>query len=125
MLSLARLGCLISLYAINENKDNSFSLLCVILYNAQALVETNDREIYTSLTCGYSGKYDKEKGVVGTQLLGERAKIILDEVRDLELLTHSQCLEHIGTFYICFCFLVYLHTIFEMGSCHIYFSTNN
>lgn len=75
-------------------------------YNAQALVETNDREIYASLTCGFTGKYDKGKGVVGTQLLGERAQIILDEVQDLKLFTHSQCLEHIGTFYVLLFLLV-------------------
>ncbi|XP_062109933.1 DNA-directed RNA polymerase I subunit 2 [Humulus lupulus] len=62
----------------------------------KALIDTNDREIYASLTCCYNEKYDKGKGVVGTQLLGERAQIILDEVRDLSLFNRIQCLEHIG-----------------------------
>ncbi|XP_024031416.1 DNA-directed RNA polymerase I subunit 2 [Morus notabilis] len=62
----------------------------------KALVDTTDREIYASLTCCYSEKYGKGKGVVGTQLLGERAQIILDEVRALSLYTRIECLEHIG-----------------------------
>jgi DNA-directed RNA polymerase I subunit RPA2 len=65
----------------------------------QALVDTSDREIYASLTCCYSDKHGKEKGVVSTQLIGERAQIILDEVRALSLLTRKQCLVHIGTFW--------------------------
>lgn len=45
------------------------------------------------------------KGVVGTQLVGERAKIILDELRDLALFTREQCLQHIGyqSIFQCFC----------------------
>ncbi|KAM6561896.1 hypothetical protein CsatB_021894 [Cannabis sativa] len=62
----------------------------------KALIDTTDHEIYASLTCCYNEKYDKGKGVVGTQLLGERAQIILDEVRDLDLFNRIQCLEHIG-----------------------------
>jgi len=63
----------------------------------QALIETTDREIYVNLTSCYNDKYGKGKGAVGTQLVGERAKIILDEVRDLSLFTRLQCLEYIGT----------------------------
>uniref|UniRef100_A0A2P2LTX3 DNA-directed RNA polymerase n=2 Tax=Rhizophora mucronata TaxID=61149 RepID=A0A2P2LTX3_RHIMU len=62
----------------------------------KALVETTDCEIYEKLTCCYNGKYEKVKGAVGTQLVAERAKIILDEVRDLSLLTRDDCLQHIG-----------------------------
>jgi DNA-directed RNA polymerase I subunit RPA2 len=62
----------------------------------QALINTNDREIYTSLASFYSEKYKREKGVVGTQLIGERAQIILDESKDQELFTQEQCLKHIG-----------------------------
>ncbi|XP_075644883.1 DNA-directed RNA polymerase I subunit 2 [Castanea sativa] len=62
----------------------------------KALVDTTDHEIYVSLTCCYSERDEMEKGAVGTQLMGERAKIILDEVRDLSLFTRLQCLEHIG-----------------------------
>nr|TKV93120.1 hypothetical protein SEVIR_9G205100v2 [Setaria viridis] len=65
----------------------------------KALIDTSDREIFTSLTCCYSDKYGRGKGVVSTQLIGERAQIILDEVRDLSLLTHMQCLVHIGKYF--------------------------
>lgn len=62
----------------------------------QALIDTNDHEIYASLTSCYSDKHGKSKGAVATQLVGERAKIILDEVRDLALFDRRQCLDHIG-----------------------------
>uniref|UniRef100_A0A6N2MI55 DNA-directed RNA polymerase subunit beta n=1 Tax=Salix viminalis TaxID=40686 RepID=A0A6N2MI55_SALVM len=62
----------------------------------KALVETTDREIYENLTCYYDEKYEKVKGAVGSQLLGERAKIILDEVRVASLFTQDDCLQHIG-----------------------------
>ncbi|PON83619.1 DNA-directed RNA polymerase, subunit [Trema orientale] len=65
----------------------------------KALIDTTDHEIYASLTCCYSEKYDKGKGVVGTRLLGERAQIILNEVQDLNLFKRSQCLEHIGEYF--------------------------
>ncbi|KAL1817703.1 hypothetical protein ACET3Z_020277 [Daucus carota] len=62
----------------------------------KALADTTDQELYVSLTCCYNGKYERVKGAVGTQLVGERVKIILDEVRNLSLITHKQCLQHIG-----------------------------
>ncbi|KAL8062090.1 hypothetical protein ABFX02_02G124000 [Erythranthe guttata] len=62
----------------------------------KALTETTDHEIYVSLTCCYNEKYDRVKGSVGTQLVGERAKIILDELQNLSLYTRAQCLQHIG-----------------------------
>ncbi|KAG6650617.1 DNA-directed RNA polymerase I subunit 2 isoform X1 [Carya illinoinensis] len=62
----------------------------------KALVDTTDHEIYESLTCCCSEGDEREKGAVATQLVGERAKIILDEVRNLSLFTRLQCLEHIG-----------------------------
>ncbi|KAJ4796363.1 DNA-directed RNA polymerase subunit beta [Rhynchospora pubera] len=65
----------------------------------KALIDTNDREIYASLTSFYSEKYKREKGVVGTQLIGERAQIILDEAKDHELFTRDQCLKHIGEYF--------------------------
>lgn len=49
-----------------------------------------------ALTCIYNEKYEGLKGAVGTQLVGERAKVIVDELHGLALLTHRQCLEHIG-----------------------------
>lgn len=65
----------------------------------KALVDTSDREIYASLACCYSNKHGKGKGVVSTQLIGERSQIILDEVRALSLLTRKQCLVHIGKYF--------------------------
>ncbi|GAU42020.1 hypothetical protein TSUD_90540 [Trifolium subterraneum] len=62
----------------------------------KALIDTTDREIYVNLTSNYNEKYEKGKGVVGTHLVGERAKIILDEVRNLSLFTRLQCLQYIG-----------------------------
>ncbi|XP_009623390.1 DNA-directed RNA polymerase I subunit 2 [Nicotiana tabacum] len=62
----------------------------------KALVDTTDHEIYVNLTCCYNEEYDRVKGAVGTQLVGERAKIILDEVQALSLFTRAQCLQHIG-----------------------------
>ncbi|PIA60123.1 hypothetical protein AQUCO_00400784v1 [Aquilegia coerulea] len=62
----------------------------------KALIDTNDQEIYVNLTCCYRDKYQKVKGAVGTQLVGERVKIILDEVQELSLFTRAQCVEHIG-----------------------------
>ncbi|KAG8391300.1 hypothetical protein BUALT_Bualt01G0173600 [Buddleja alternifolia] len=62
----------------------------------KALTETTDREIYVSLTCCYNEKYDRVKGSVGTQLVGERAKVILVELQNLSLYTRDQCLQHIG-----------------------------
>ncbi|KAK8999062.1 hypothetical protein V6N11_070240 [Hibiscus sabdariffa] len=62
----------------------------------KALIDTNDHEIYTKLTCCYTENDGEVKGAVGTQLVGERAKIVLDEVRHLALFTKEQCLQHIG-----------------------------
>ncbi|KAK6804123.1 hypothetical protein RDI58_001907 [Solanum bulbocastanum] len=62
----------------------------------KALVDTTDHEIYINLTCCYNEECDRVKGSVGTQLVGERAKIILDEVQALSLFTRAQCLRHIG-----------------------------
>ncbi|KAG5539242.1 hypothetical protein RHGRI_019713 [Rhododendron griersonianum] len=62
----------------------------------KALADTTDHELYVSLTCCYNEKYKGGKGCVGTPLVGERVKIILDEVRDLSLFTRSQCLQHLG-----------------------------
>ncbi|KAK4379648.1 hypothetical protein RND71_001510 [Anisodus tanguticus] len=62
----------------------------------QALVDTTDHEMYVNLTCCYNEECDRVKGAVGTQLVGERAKIILDEVQALSLFTRAQCLQHIG-----------------------------
>lgn len=86
-------------------------LWCLLIISVcyQALVDTNDHEIYDNLTCCYGEKYEKEKGAVGSQLVGERAKIILDEVRDLSLFTRLQCLQHIGTYYFNTLFLFFIY----------------
>ncbi|ONM05443.1 DNA-directed RNA polymerase I subunit 2 [Zea mays] len=65
----------------------------------KALIDASDREIFTSLTCCYSDKHGRGKGVVSTQLIGERAQIVLDEVRNLSILTRTQCLVHIGQYF--------------------------
>ncbi|KAL6130377.1 hypothetical protein ACLB2K_068757 [Fragaria x ananassa] len=62
----------------------------------KALVDTPDNELYASLTCCYPGKFEKGKGAVGTQLVGERAQIIINEVVELGFFTRGQCLENIG-----------------------------
>ncbi|KAL9660242.1 hypothetical protein QQ045_025055 [Rhodiola kirilowii] len=62
----------------------------------KALSDTTDHELYSCLTCCYDEKNEEEKGAVGTQLIGERAKIILDEVQYMGLLTRTQCIQHIG-----------------------------
>ncbi|XP_010460771.1 PREDICTED: DNA-directed RNA polymerase I subunit 2 isoform X1 [Camelina sativa] len=62
----------------------------------KALIETNDEEIYKCLNCCYNENYGRGDGAIGTQLVRERAKIILDEVRDLGLFTREQCRKHLG-----------------------------
>ncbi|KAF2553631.1 hypothetical protein F2Q68_00034939 [Brassica cretica] len=62
----------------------------------KALTETNDEEIYESLNCCYNEHYGRGDGSIGTQLVRERAKIILDEVRDLGLFTREQCRKYLG-----------------------------
>ncbi|KAL0800307.1 hypothetical protein Bca101_055482 [Brassica carinata] len=62
----------------------------------KALTETNDEEIYESLNCCYNEHYGRGDGSIGTQLVRERAKIILDEVRDLGLFTRDQCRKYLG-----------------------------
>ncbi|KAJ4845829.1 DNA-directed RNA polymerase I subunit 2 [Turnera subulata] len=84
-------------YLRNGSARLGFWSLFLCSYSChKALVETTDREIYQNLTCYYDGKSDKTKGAVATQLVGERAKIILDEVRDLSVFTRDDCLQHIG-----------------------------
>ncbi|KAI3800723.1 hypothetical protein L1987_28817 [Smallanthus sonchifolius] len=65
----------------------------------KVLIDTTDHEIFLSLTSVYNDKYEKAKGSVGTQILNERAVIILNEVKDLSLFTRIQCLEYIGEYF--------------------------
>ncbi|KAK1420343.1 hypothetical protein QVD17_21860 [Tagetes erecta] len=65
----------------------------------KALIDTTDHEIFMSLTSVYNEKHEKTKGSVGTQILNERALIILNEVKDLSLFTRIQCLEYIGEYF--------------------------
>lgn len=74
----------------------------------QALINATDHEIYESLTSSSSGKNGDEKGVVGTEIIRERAHIILNELRELSLFTREECLEHIGNLYSC----INVHTFF-------------
>lgn len=67
-------------------------------YVLQALIDASDHEIYVRLACFYNDIYGKGKGTVGTELVGERAALILSEARNLCLFTHLQCLEHIGSY---------------------------
>ncbi|EPS62433.1 hypothetical protein M569_12357, partial [Genlisea aurea] len=62
----------------------------------KALVETTDKNIYWRLTCCYNENNDQVRGAVGTQLIGERVQVILDEIHNLSLHTRAQCLQHIG-----------------------------
>ncbi|CAN1306662.1 DNA-directed RNA polymerase I subunit 2 [Linum perenne] len=62
----------------------------------KAFIQTSDREIYQQLTSCCSDGHEKGKGAVGSQLVGERAKIIIEEVRDMSLFTQDDCLRHIG-----------------------------
>lgn len=66
-----------------------------------------------SLTCCYNGKYDRVKGSVGTQLIGERAKIILDELQSFSLYTRTQCLQHIGNDLNHTHFVLYLSLLYK------------
>lgn len=65
----------------------------------KALIDASDHEIYVRLACFYNDIYGKGKGTVGTELVGERAALILSEARNLCLFTHLQCLEHIGQYF--------------------------
>ena len=58
-----------------------------------------------SLASSYKEKFQKERGAVGTQLLGERAQIIIDEMKGLSLFSQAQCLNHLGR---SFTFLIHL-----------------
>lgn len=60
----------------------------------KALIDTNEHEIYLSMTCCCKNIDEGKKGSVGTRLLEERTAIILEEVKDF--MTRRQALEHIG-----------------------------
>lgn len=61
----------------------------------QALIEANEFEIYEHLTAIQSESKDT-KGTVGSQFVSQRAKIILEEVRQLALFTRFDCLQFLG-----------------------------
>lgn len=63
----------------------------------QALIEANEFEIYEQLTAIQSESKDT-KGAVGSQFVSQRAKIILEEVRQLSLFTRFDCLQFLGEF---------------------------
>ncbi|XP_057453596.1 DNA-directed RNA polymerase I subunit 2 isoform X2 [Lotus japonicus] len=62
----------------------------------KALIDTSDLEIRTNLKSCYNEKYEKGKGAVGTQRVDDRARMIIEEVRQLSLFTRLQCLNYIG-----------------------------
>ncbi|KAI5063258.1 hypothetical protein GOP47_0021805, partial [Adiantum capillus-veneris] len=62
----------------------------------KALVQTQDKEIFELLTSSYDERNTGKRGAVGTQLVIQRAQIILEEVRQVGLFTMLQCLEYLG-----------------------------
>ncbi|MCO5567759.1 hypothetical protein L7F22_021453 [Adiantum nelumboides] len=62
----------------------------------KALSHTQDKEIFELLTSTYDERYTGKRGAVGTQLVIQRAQIILEEVRQVGLFTRLQCLEYLG-----------------------------
>lgn len=61
----------------------------------QALIEVSEFEIYEQLTAIQSD-LKNTKGVVGSQFVSQRAKIILEEVKNLALFTRVECLQFLG-----------------------------
>ncbi len=76
------------------NRGLTFIVDLVLL--KQALVETNEWEIYERLTAVQKESKKGSKGAVGTQFVSQRARIILEEVRRHALFTRHECLEFIG-----------------------------
>lgn len=62
----------------------------------KALSNTQDKEIFELLTSIYHERNTGKRGAVGTQLVIQRAQIILEEVKQVGLFTRLQCLEYIG-----------------------------
>ncbi len=79
---------------VEGNRGLTFILDLVLL--KQALVETNEWEIYERLTAVQKESKKGSKGAVGTQFVSQRARIILEEVRRHALFTRHECLEFIG-----------------------------
>jgi DNA-directed RNA polymerase I subunit RPA2 len=71
-------------------------LIVVFVLLFQALCNTHDKEIFELLTSTYNEKNTGKRGAVGSQLVIQRAQIILEEVKQLGLFTRLQCLEYIG-----------------------------
>jgi DNA-directed RNA polymerase I subunit RPA2 len=79
---------------VEGNRGLTFIVDLVLL--KQALVETNEWEIYERLTAVQKESKKGSKGAVGTQFVSQRARIILEEVRRHALFTRHECLEFIG-----------------------------
>ncbi|KAL3692751.1 hypothetical protein R1sor_006402 [Riccia sorocarpa] len=62
----------------------------------KALVDTTEREIYEQLISVQSEHDKSAKGVVGSQFISQRARIILEEAQRLNLFTRIQCLQYLG-----------------------------
>lgn len=61
----------------------------------KALIESNEYEIYEQLMSIQSDS-KAMKGALGSQFVSQRAKIILEEVRQLSLFTRHDCLQFLG-----------------------------
>lgn len=64
-------------------------------FSVQALIESNEYEIYEQLMSIQSDS-KAMKGALGSQFVSQRAKIILEEVRQLSLFTRHDCLQFLG-----------------------------
>lgn len=73
-----------------------------MLCDGQALIDTNEYEIYEQLSSVQIEIKKDTKGAVGSQFVSQRAKIILEEVRQLALFTRAECLQFIGWFLFSF-----------------------
>ncbi|GAB2213945.1 hypothetical protein Drorol1_Dr00018272 [Drosera rotundifolia] len=75
----------------------------------KVLKESTDHHLYVASTCSYEEEFQGVRGAIGTQLVGERAQIIIDELHMDEsierksdrpsLQTQDECLEHIGQYF--------------------------
>ncbi|CAM6092481.1 unnamed protein product [Calypogeia fissa] len=90
------------LYYLNHGSANlGFSLrkqefLIPVGIILKALIDTNEREIFEHLRSIEPDEQSNTKGVLGTQFVSQRARIILQEVQGLNLFTRIQCLQYIG-----------------------------
>lgn len=70
--------------------------LIPVAFILKALSNTQDKEIFDLLTSVHSQNNLGQRGAVGTQLVIQRAQIVLEEAKQHGLFTRMQCLEYIG-----------------------------